>query len=84
MAEDKKDMVKQPAATPAGTERTRARRVFVPRVDIYETSEAIVLLADMPGVDERVDITLERNILTLVGQAANGGSGGLQSGLCRI
>jgi len=73
MAEDKKDMVKQPAATPAGTERTRARRVFVPRVDIYETSEAIVLLADMPGVDETgVDITLEKNVLTLAGQTANG------------
>jgi HSP20 family molecular chaperone IbpA len=73
MAEDKKDVVKQPAATPAGTERTRARRVFVPRVDIYETSEAIVLLADMPGVDETgVDITLEKNVLTLVGQTANG------------
>jgi HSP20 family molecular chaperone IbpA len=72
MAEDNKDMVKQPAATPAGTERTRARRVFVPRVDIYETSEAIVLLADMPGVDETgVDITLEKNVLTLVGQIAN-------------
>jgi HSP20 family protein len=70
MAEDKKEMVKQPAASPVGTERTRNRRVFVPRVDIYETPEAIVLIADMPGVDETgVDITLEKNILTIVGQA---------------
>ncbi len=49
-------------------ERTRARRTFVPAVDIFETKEAIVLTADMPGVDEKsVDITLDKNMLTLTG-----------------
>lgn len=49
-------------------ERTRTRRLFVPKVDIYETEDEVVLLADMPGVDqESVDITLEKNILTIRG-----------------
>jgi HSP20 family molecular chaperone IbpA len=49
-------------------ERTRSRRCFVPRVDIYENNEDIFLAADMPGVDERsVDITLEKSVLTITG-----------------
>ena len=49
-------------------ERIRAQRAFVPRVDIYETDEAIAVVADMPGVDaQSVDITLEQNVLTING-----------------
>lgn len=49
-------------------ERTRERIAFVPRVDIYETEEAIVVLADMPGVDEQtVEVTLEKDVLTING-----------------
>jgi HSP20 family molecular chaperone IbpA len=49
-------------------ERSQARRAYVPRVDIYETDEAIVLLTDMPGIDENsIDITLEKNVLTISG-----------------
>jgi HSP20 family molecular chaperone IbpA len=49
-------------------ERTRSQRVFVPRVDIFENDDAILLYADMPGVDEKsIDITLEKNILTIEG-----------------
>jgi len=59
---------KQEITTVEGTERTRARRAYVPRVDIYETDDTIIMLADMPGVDEKsVDITLEKNILTISG-----------------
>lgn len=51
-----------------GAERTRTHRVFIPKVDIYETGEAVILLADMPGVNEdSVDITLEKNILSIKG-----------------
>lgn len=51
------------------TERTRETQCFSPRVDIYETSEDIFVLVDMPGVDENnIDITLEKNILTLEGR----------------
>lgn len=52
-----------------GVERTRDREIFIPRVDIYETAETVVLIADMPGVsDEGVDITLEKNLLTIRGK----------------
>jgi HSP20 family protein len=52
----------------SGAERTRARLAFVPRTDIYETSENIFLVSDMPGVGEdSVDITLEKNVLTING-----------------
>lgn len=48
------------------TERTRERQCFVPKTDIYETEDKIVLLADLPGVKEdSVDITLDKNILTI-------------------
>lgn len=59
---------KQEADVAEGTERTRAGKVYVPRVDIIETDEAIVILADMPGVDENaIDITLEKRILSING-----------------
>ena len=47
-----------------GTERTYARKAYVPRADIYETDDAIMVATDMPGVDENsIDIVLEKNIL---------------------
>jgi HSP20 family protein len=62
------ELQKQAAANPVEMERTRNRKVYVPRVDIYETNESIILLADMPGVDEgSVDITLEKNVLAITG-----------------
>ena len=49
-------------------ERTRFGKAFVPRVDIYETEDELIAVADMPGVDENsVDITLEKNVLTING-----------------
>ena len=52
----------------AGAERTRERQAFIPRVDIYETEDKICVIADMPGVaPESVDITLEKNVLTING-----------------
>jgi HSP20 family molecular chaperone IbpA len=49
-------------------ERTRDVRAFVPRADIYETDEAIVVVTDMPGVNaDSVDIMLEENVLTING-----------------
>jgi HSP20 family molecular chaperone IbpA len=62
------DVEKQEVQTVNGSERTRARKAYVPRVDIYETNDEIVVVADMPGVDENsVDITLEKNILSING-----------------
>jgi HSP20 family molecular chaperone IbpA len=40
----------------------------VPLVDIVETADALVLVSDMPGVDDRgVDVTVEKNVLTIHG-----------------
>jgi HSP20 family protein len=48
------------------SENTSTRRTFVPRADILETQSDIVVTADLPGVDEKdIDITVEKNILTI-------------------
>jgi HSP20 family protein len=72
MAETKQELQSQTAASPAvDTEGTRNRKIYLPRVDIHENKNAIVLFADMPGVDENsVNITLEKNVLTLKGTPA--------------
>lgn len=50
-------------------ESTRERPEFVPATDIYEKPDAILLRCDMPGVSEdKVDVTLEDNVLTVVGE----------------
>jgi len=68
MADEKKDLQKKEAQSSVGTERTKSRKVYVPKIDIYEAKDEIVLVADMPGVDEKsVDITLDNNILTITG-----------------
>lgn len=47
-------------------EQTRERDLFVPRADILESDDEIVVIADLPGVDPKhVEITLERNVLTI-------------------
>jgi len=46
-----------------------ARPVFTPRTEIYETKDEVVLVAEMPGVDESsVEVTLEDDVLTIVGR----------------
>ena len=52
------------------TERTRECRCFVPRADIYEIDDDIILELDMPGINENaIEITLEKNILNVKGYA---------------
>lgn len=69
MAKNEQTMeIQQQEETPSEEmERTRSRRAFVPRADIYETDHEIIILADVPGAnDQNVDITLEKNVLTIV------------------
>ena len=62
--EAKKDDI----VAPEKKELKRPVRTFSPRIDIYETDDSIVLLANMPGVpEENIDITLEKNQLTIRG-----------------
>jgi HSP20 family molecular chaperone IbpA len=69
MAEMTKEVSKKEAETPQGVERTRPHKVYTPDVDILERKDDIVVTADLPGVDEKtLDITLEKNVLTLYGR----------------
>jgi HSP20 family protein len=56
---------------PTGREMTRAQERYIqPPVDIYETPEGLVLLADMPGVaPSDLEVRLEEKILTIKGKA---------------
>lgn len=61
---DKKELAKT-----QGREKTYQTRMFVPDVDIYEKSDAIILKADMPGVDKQnVDVNLKEGVLTIEGR----------------
>jgi len=51
---------------------------FVPATDVYETQEALTLLAEMPGVKpDGLEVTVEDNVLVIRGQpvAAAGDDG---------
>jgi len=70
MSEKGTSLKKREEQSPADTERTRERRTYVPATDIHEREDALVLLVDMPGVDEKnVDIELEGGTLTISGRA---------------
>ncbi len=56
----------------AAGEPTKPGKQFLPAVDIYETEEAVVVVAEMPGVaKEGVEINLEEGVLTLMGERHN-------------
>lgn len=62
------EVEKQEVEVAEGTERTRSGKAYIPRADIYETDHELVIVADMPGVDETsLDITVEKNILSIRG-----------------
>jgi HSP20 family protein len=66
---DKELKVKAKEEAPAKGERVRPGRVFLPAVDIFETAETLVLVADMPGVSgDKVTLDLKENNLSIVGE----------------
>ncbi len=69
MATETKEMeVKKQEASMEESERTRECQCFVPRADIYETEDDIVVLLDMPGIEkDEIDVSLEKNTLTVNG-----------------
>jgi len=45
-------------------------RQFQPATDIIETADAVLLKLDMPGVaKENIDLTVDKDMLTIVGKA---------------
>lgn len=54
-------------------ERQLPRRAYVPAVDLIESENEVTLVVDVPGVPEGgVDLTIEKNILTLTAVPADG------------
>jgi HSP20 family protein len=50
-------------------EATVPTRVYVPTTDIFETDQALTLIAEMPGVDKsKVHVSVEDGVLTIQGQ----------------
>ena len=53
----------------ASVERTRDRQTYMPNVDILETQDEFLVVADMPGVSaDGVDIQYEQGVLTIQGR----------------
>ncbi|SHJ16861.1 Molecular chaperone IbpA, HSP20 family [Malonomonas rubra DSM 5091] len=66
------EMAKRQETTPSQHEETRTLgRVWTPAVDIFESDDKIILVADMPGVDKNgLDINLEKGVLTINGEVS--------------
>ncbi len=64
---EKKDLTEQRAKD---IQQARdSERALLPAVDIYENSEGIVLLADMPGVSkDRLNIEVDKDSLLIEGE----------------
>jgi len=56
-----------------GREITRAQERYVlPVVDIYETPDSLVLMADLPGVSkEDLDVRVDNDVLTIQGKSSH-------------
>lgn len=71
MATKNIEVQKETQATPERAEPTRDQPVYIPATDIYETAKDILVVADMPGVDDRhVEVKLENNVLEISGHTA--------------
>jgi HSP20 family protein len=57
---------KQAMTSAESAERTRDCQCFIPRADIYEMDDRIVVVADVPGArEDSIEITVEKNTLTI-------------------
>jgi HSP20 family protein len=60
-------------------ESTVPARIFLPTADIFETSEALTIVVEMPGVDRnKVDVNVENGVLNIQGQIDFSNYEGLQ------
>jgi HSP20 family protein len=65
---DKDLQIEEKKEVQATGESTRNVPVFIPAVDIYESENALTLVADMPGIPlENVDIDLDSDQLSIRG-----------------
>ena len=72
MSEQIMELEKQEIETQVTEKPALQRQTFVPRVDIYEAGDMVIIEAEMPGVgQDSVDITVEKNTLTIKGKVEN-------------
>ena len=61
--------VQEKQSARAQGDHTKNEIYYAPQVDIYETEQEVVVVADVPGVlPEGVDVSLEDNVLTIQGR----------------
>ena len=66
---EKMNRLFEDAVTARGDDKDMISSTWTPSVDIYETENALVLTAEVPGVEENnVEIKIEDNTLTLKGE----------------
>lgn len=72
-------MTAQTTDKPRNAERARVR----PRTDVFETDEALILVADVPGAEQdSIDLALSEDVLTLRARTvASGPAGWTSAGL---
>lgn len=59
---------KELTASGANGERTQPGKFYSPYTDIHETSDAVIVTMEVPGVSKSdIDIRLEKNVLTVTG-----------------
>ena len=70
MTEQNVAVAETPIATPAAPTNGYPEPYTSPPVDIYETAEGFVLIADLPGVSQdSLEVSVTHNVLTLKGRA---------------
>jgi len=77
MSERKLDVQRRQTHLPQQAEPTEQGKLFVPPTDIGETDDAIILVADMPGVSaDSVEVVLDDELLTVRGRVQGHGPEG--------
>jgi HSP20 family protein len=79
MATDHELQVQQKREVETKEESTMPARLFQPQTDIFETSEALTLVLEMPGVDKgSVEVKVENDVLNIEGRVDFSKYDGLQ------
>jgi HSP20 family protein len=79
MATDHELQVQRKREVERREESTIPARLFQPQTDIFETSEALTLVLEMPGVDKNsVEVKVENDVLNIDGRVDFSKYDGLQ------
>lgn len=69
MTKDNTALKEQREAVDGDARRMDRKAVYLPATDVYEQNDAIVVIADMPGVpDANVEVELENQTLSIRGR----------------